>query len=76
MRLRRLRRQATAKSPTLRGHMAPRGTLPLCRWSWLHLLCPSAHLPSALLLPQQRRDAAGNGLDTSLGTTIKNVRTC
>jgi hypothetical protein len=37
------------------------------------LLWPSAHLPSVLLLVRQRHVAAGNGLGTSLGTTIKCV---
>ena len=34
----------------------------------------SAHLPSVLFLLRQRRVAAGNGLVTGLGTTIKYVR--
>jgi hypothetical protein len=34
------------------------------------------HLTTVFLLLRQRRVAAGNGLGTSLGTTIKNVRTC
>jgi hypothetical protein len=31
----------------------------------------SAHLPGVLLLLRQRSAAAGNGLDTDLGTTIE-----
>jgi hypothetical protein len=38
------------------------------------LLCSSAHLPSVLLLLLKRRVAAGNGLGTDLGITIKYVR--
>jgi hypothetical protein len=40
---------------------------------WLPYLC-SAHLQGVLLLLRQRRVAAGNGLVTGLGTTIKYVR--
>jgi hypothetical protein len=38
------------------------------------LLCSSAHLPSVLLLLRQRRVAAGSGLGTGLGNTIRFVR--
>jgi hypothetical protein len=36
--------------------------------------CSCANLPSALLLPRQRRVAAGSGLSNGLGTTIKYLR--
>jgi hypothetical protein len=38
-------------------------------------LCSSAYLQNVLLLLRQRRFAAGNGLGTGLGSTIKNLRT-
>jgi hypothetical protein len=37
-------------------------------------LCSFAHLPGVFLLLRQRRVAAGKGLGTGLGTTIKYLR--
>ena len=48
--------------------------MPLCRWSSYYLLWFSAHLLGVFLLLRQRHVAAGSGLGTNLGTTIKYVR--
>jgi hypothetical protein len=47
----------------------------LCGRKRVTILFSFTHMPSALLLLRQRRVAAGSGLSTGLGTTIKNVRT-
>jgi hypothetical protein len=53
--------------------MAPRATAWAPRSSTCDKKLPN-HLPSFFLLLRQRRVAAGNGLGTGLGTTIKYVR--